>query len=109
MTPTDTAVVPTETEPPETPAFTPGDVNKDGVVNSVDAAIILQRTAALIGDLAHPLNADANQDGLVNAVDAALILQFEAGLIDCLPPGACPAGGAAALVAELEGVVALLW
>jgi hypothetical protein len=84
-------------------------VNKDGVVNSVDAAIILQYTADLLSTLAHPLNADANQDGVVNPVDAALILQFEVGLIDCLPPGACPAGGAAALVAELESVVRLLW
>ncbi len=108
-TATNTPVPPTATNTPATPTggFTPGDVNKDGVVNSVDAAIILQYVAGLISNLNHPDNADANQDGVVNAVDAALILQYEAGLIDCLPPDACGAAGAASLAAGLKAVLGI--
>ena len=66
-----------------------GDVNDDGEVNSVDAALILQVEAGIIdlNDLEFPNNADVNEDGVVNSVDASLILQFEAGFIDSLPPG----------------------
>jgi hypothetical protein len=65
-----------------------GDVNGDGEVNSVDAALILQVEAGLIDleDLEFPNNADVNEDDEVNSVDSALILQFEAGFIDSLPP-----------------------
>ena len=69
-----------------TPAITAGDVNKDGRINSIDAALVLQFSAGLVASLAHPDNADANQNGAVNSVDAALILQFSAGLLDALPP-----------------------
>lgn len=62
----------------------PGDVNCDGSVTSVDAALILQFTAALFENLACPDGADANGDGAVNSVDAALVLQFVAGLIEGL-------------------------
>jgi len=55
-------------------------------VNSVDAALVLQRTAGIIPSLACEQNADANLDGQVNAIDAALILQFTAGLLSHLPP-----------------------
>ncbi len=61
-----------------------GDVNCDGVVNAIDAAVILQYDAGLLASLRCVENADANGDGLINALDAALVLQYDAGLIDSL-------------------------
>ncbi len=83
----------TPTQPPA-PTATPtatssglsGDANCDGMVNSVDAALILQLSAGLIGSVGCPGNADVSGDGLTNAIDAALILQVTAGLIPSLPP-----------------------
>jgi alpha-tubulin suppressor-like RCC1 family protein len=63
-----------------------GDVNCDGFVNSIDAALVLQFSAGLIASLSCQGAADVNQDGTVNAIDAALILQYGAGLISNLPP-----------------------
>jgi alpha-tubulin suppressor-like RCC1 family protein len=57
-----------------------GDANCDGILSSVDAALILQFTAGLLDDL--PCNGDANADGRVDAIDAALVLQFTAGLLE---------------------------
>ena len=62
----------------------PGDVNCDVQANSIDAALILQFAAALVGELPCQDVADVSQDGSVNAVDATLILQFAAGLLDTL-------------------------
>jgi hypothetical protein len=67
-----------------------GDVNDDGDVNSVDAALILQLNAELISSLRNEPSGDVNDDGDVNSVDAALILQFEAGMITEL---SCAGGG----------------
>ena len=66
----------------------PGDVNCDGTVNSIDAALVLQFSAGLLGVLPCPENGDVNGDGNINALDAALILQFAAGLLGTLgtPP-----------------------
>ncbi len=61
-----------------------GDANGDGLVNSIDAALVLQFTAGLTSSI-HP-SADANQDEQVNAIDATLILQYVAGLLSHLPP-----------------------
>lgn len=58
----------------------PGDANCDGVVNSVDAALVLQFVAGLRVSLPCRENADVNGDGRVDARDAALILQIDAGL-----------------------------
>jgi hypothetical protein len=89
-TPTNT---PTRTRTPGFPTVSPtrtptpvvvgllGDVNCDGLVNAVDAALILQLIAGLLDELECPQNGDVNDDGAINAVDAALILQLVAGLL----------------------------
>ena len=81
---TDTPV-PTDTpEPTATSTPSPqlcGDVDGDGVVNSLDALRILFVVADLTDVLPVPENADVNGDDVVDAVDAGLILQKEAGLI----------------------------
>ena len=76
---------PTVTRTP-TPSLLAGDASCDGVINPVDAALILQLAAGLISELPCPSQGDANGDGVANPVDAALILQFSAGLISSLPP-----------------------
>ncbi len=87
----------TPTRTPVTPAKACGDVNDDGRVNSVDAALILQLEARLISSVANRPSGDVNGDGRVNSVDASLILQFEARLITSLScGGAGGAGGGAA-------------
>ena len=59
-----------------------GDVNADGVVNSLDAAQALKFDAFLIELSAQALAvADVNGDGTVNSLDAAQILKFDAQLI----------------------------
>jgi len=63
-----------------------GDADCNGVVNSLDAVLILQQSAGLLASVPCPANADANEDGGVNSLDAALVLQFSAGLISTLPP-----------------------
>ena len=72
---------PRPTDPPLTPVGIKGDVNCDGLVNALDAELILQHTAGIIATLPCVAAADVNHDGLINAVDAALILQHEVGLI----------------------------
>jgi hypothetical protein len=93
--PTNTALPPTLTRTPTrtaTRTATPvtkecGDVNDDGAVNPVDAALILQLEADLLDSLINPASADVNDDGRINSVDAALILQLEADLISQLDCG----------------------
>lgn len=65
-----------------------GDANCDGLVNSIDSALILQ----LLPQLACPQNTNVSGDGLTNSIDSALVLQYTAGLVDHLgPPGETPA------------------
>lgn len=70
---------------PELPAVLPPDVDCNGVVNAIDATLVLQLTSRLVDALRCDFLADANGDDLVNSIDAALILQFDAGLIQAFP------------------------
>ncbi len=79
--------VPTSTDVPEPTAIPPGllgDVNGDGLINPIDAALILQFSAGMLPVLPSFERGDVNRDETVNAVDAALILQFSAGLLTAL-------------------------
>ena len=88
-TPTST-VTPTQTSPapatPTPPEDRPGDVGCDGTVSSLDALVLLQFSAGLVGSLPCLQNADVNGDGSIDSLDAVLILQFVAGLLGSLPP-----------------------
>ena len=61
-----------------------GDANCNGSVNAIDAALILQISAGLIGELSCEGNADTNENGSIDSIDAALVLQFVAGLLGSL-------------------------
>jgi len=58
----------------------PGDVNRDGKIDTTDARMILQ------GDLTAEQAAlgDVNHDGKTDASDAILILKYDVGKIDSL-------------------------
>ena len=59
-----------------------GDVDCDGTVNSIDAALVLQFDRGFIDSLPCPENADVDEDDTLTSIDAALILQLDAGLMD---------------------------
>jgi hypothetical protein len=62
-----------------------GAFNADGVVNAVDAAIILQVVADLYDPGVFLLNkVDLDQDVMLTSIDAQLVLQYDAGLLDQL-------------------------
>jgi hypothetical protein len=62
-----------------------GDASCDGVVDAIDASLMLQLSAGIVETLSCEDEADVNDDGQVSALDAALVLQFDAGIIDSLP------------------------
>ncbi len=57
----------------------------DGVVDSIDALVVLQYSAGLIVSKPCSASADVNRDGSIDALDASLILQHVAGLLPDLP------------------------
>lgn len=62
-----------------------GDVNGDGYVDNLDAAMILKYDAGLTYLMDEQLIiADVNGDGCADNLDAAKILKFDAGIIDSL-------------------------
>ncbi len=73
VTPTPTATA--------TPLGPPGDVDCDRIVTSIDAALLLQFSAALIQELPCEAGADVNEDGHVDARDAAFIMRMQAGFV----------------------------
>lgn len=59
----------------------PGDVNGDGVVNSLDAALILKYGAGIVSLTESQLAAgDYDDNGVVNSLDAAFVLKYAAGV-----------------------------
>jgi hypothetical protein len=62
-----------------------GDVDCSQAANSMDAALMLQKSATLVEWLGCPQFADVNLDRNDNAVDALLTLQYTAGLVGELP------------------------
>ena len=67
--------------------FDIGDVDRNGDVNSIDAMLVLQLSAGMIGTLPQFELQDVNGDGAVDSQDALLILQFVAGLVESLKAG----------------------
>jgi hypothetical protein len=80
-TPTRTPTPTRTAAPTATPRIPLGDASCDETVDSIDAALVLQFTARLVGSLPCQTAAEVNGDGHVDAIDAALILQHVAGLI----------------------------
>ena len=68
----------------DSPIF--GDVNEDGLVNSLDASLILRTVVGTI-ELSDDqrLKADVTGNGEVTAYDAYMVLQFTVGLLDIFP------------------------
>ncbi len=63
-----------------------GDVNNNGTINALDAALTAQHTVTFITlDPDAQVRADVSGDGRINALDAALIAQFTVTFIDKFP------------------------
>ena len=65
-----------------------GDVDCNGVVTSIDAALILQKVVGFVNALPCEEAADVNGDGFITSIDALLTLQYVAGFLHTLPAGA---------------------
>jgi hypothetical protein len=74
--------------PNEQPEEILGDVNGNGVANSLDALIVLKGDVGLDISSYCPVNCgDVNDDGFVNSTDALLILKYDVGLPVSYPVG----------------------
>ena len=63
-----------------------GDANSDGIVNNVDAMLILQYSSGVTTNVTPNLSVcDVNGDGTVNNVDAMLVLQYSSGVLEKFP------------------------
>ena len=63
-----------------------GDADGNGVVNSIDAAMVLRYDAGkLAADKINLVACDVNADGKVNSIDAAMILRFDANKLSKFP------------------------
>lgn len=68
---------------PEDHPFFSGDTDHDGLVDSYDAALILEYDVHILGGDRLDLSiADVDHDGVVDSYDASLILQYDVGKID---------------------------
>lgn len=64
------------------PEYIPGDVNRDGLVDSVDAIMTLRYSLGIIElDEDQLLRADVSQNGVVSSEDALIILRMALGII----------------------------
>ena len=63
----------------------PGDVNGDGMVNALDAQLILDIESGLKHQSLPLAAADVSGDGVIDSNDAVLILQYAAGEIETFP------------------------
>ena len=81
----ETVVDPPPPTVPPTPPRLLGDFNCDGIVNSIDAALVLRVSAGLAVPLPCTGDGDVNHDGELNPLDAFLMLQYHAGLITTFP------------------------
>ncbi len=71
--------------PPASGGVHDGDVDCNGRTDTIDAQLVLQRSAGISGSLPCQSDADVNEDGATSPIDAVLILQYAAGLIPSLP------------------------
>jgi hypothetical protein len=84
--------------PAQPASITAGDADCNATVDSVDALLIRQLDAALIGVLPCPGSADVNDSGAVNGVDAALILRLHAAIIPSFDVGYPQVGAGRAVI-----------
>lgn len=81
------------TEPPRTPPPTTpppkqvsyGDINDDGVINSLDYALLGRHILELSAPNANLDNADLNGDGIINSLDATILSRYLLEIIDKFP------------------------
>jgi hypothetical protein len=65
-----------------------GDANHDGLVNSLDALVVLKGDVGIDISSHCPINCgDVNNDGYVNSLDALIILKYDVGLTISQPVG----------------------